>query len=543
MNLDWGFYYDSWLIDKIPDVIDIKIEEHPSGIVFNPPELEFYFGANPIYLYGEGKHLHEVLFCPDGIAIYPTFLGRPGFEFIDEVSFSAGFDGDIEKHVGYIGATDYMHSILDKLYGVSPSDFMYIKTPSSRLRYTTEVDISMQDTVWNSEAVFYDASDMANFGCKFYANMSVNDGESGIKNEINGEISDVNSPGAIILNPGLFYDAVFLKYSYIEAPSEIVDLIGATTFHLMFTTLPNFRYGTLFDFGATSNAIGPNYGFKLKIYSDHAMLYINDGNMNRFEILYNDEIDFRFPHRWKISREGDTISVSIDGDVYLIKKDTGIGAVLYNKNYKNYISGSYANKNINTPAGDIEELAIFNRMPDSDERDMNAFYNGSLPLLKRGGVNQSIVNNTPAILSYGLTYDKPTYVFIPNFFGGEFDKFYIKNWAGDVKVITDGEKLADYYITDMIPIKNKSIKLPLGYNIYNVITKNQEPLFSQDIPSKMPVLTKLTSDTHIPIKVKIKFKLPFFYSIPTTYNISINMKALSKFMVYSYRRFKTGEYI
>jgi len=74
MNLDWNFYFDSWLIDKIPDGFEIRIEEHPSGVSINPPELTCYFGANPIYLYGLGKLYHEVLMSPDGITVYPSFF-------------------------------------------------------------------------------------------------------------------------------------------------------------------------------------------------------------------------------------------------------------------------------------------------------------------------------------------------------------------------------------------------------------------------------------------------------------------------------------
>jgi hypothetical protein len=550
MNLDWGFYYDSWLIDKIPDVVNIKVEEHPEGIVFNPPELEFYFGANPIYLYGEGKLFHEVLFCPDGIVFYPSFLGRPGFEFVDEISFSIDFKEDehfdgtptVSHHIGYIDATRYIQLIMNKLYGVGNNEYVKVKTPSTRLRYVTNTDITLQDASWRSEAVFYDASDMAQNGCKFYTTMSVDEGDIGIRNEINGAMHEVVSPGAIVLKKGLFYSDVLLKYSYIEAPSEIVGLVGSDRFYMMFTTLPEFRFGTLFDFGSTNNATGPNYGFRLDINGSYATLYLNDGNLHIFDIPY-DDVDFNFSHRWLIGRGDGGLVVSIDGRTYLSADISDVGNVLYNPSFKNYISLIHSAPDASVQTGDIEELAIFNNMPDEEQYDLSSFYNGTLPMLKKGGVDEAILDNTPVMLSYSLTYDKPTYFFIPNFFGGEFDKFFIVNEAGEVKVITDGKALGDYYITDMIPIKDKSLKVPIGYQVYQVTTKNQEPLFFEDIPTKIPAITKLTSDTHIPIRGKIKFKLPFFYNIPTTYNMSLNMKALSKFIVYSFKKYKTEEHI
>ncbi|MCF6204323.1 MAG: LysR family transcriptional regulator, partial [Methylococcaceae bacterium] len=78
-ELKWGFYFDSWLIDKVPPGFEVKVIEDADGLRCVPESLTCYFGANPIYLNGLGKLWHEVLFSASGIAIYPMFLERPGF--------------------------------------------------------------------------------------------------------------------------------------------------------------------------------------------------------------------------------------------------------------------------------------------------------------------------------------------------------------------------------------------------------------------------------------------------------------------------------
>jgi len=141
VTLDWNFFFDDWLIDKVPDSYEITIEEHPNGLKINPPELTCYFGANPIYMYGEGKLLQEVIMSPAGFIVFPEFLQRPGFEFVEEGSFSVSFpekydfygNSVIDKHVGMVNAKKYLESIFLNVYGTT-TGYSGIKMPSTDLR-------------------------------------------------------------------------------------------------------------------------------------------------------------------------------------------------------------------------------------------------------------------------------------------------------------------------------------------------------------------------------------------------------------------------
>jgi hypothetical protein len=64
------------------------------------------------------------------------------------------------------------------------------------------------------------------------------------------------------------------------------------------------------------------------------------------------------------------------------------------------------------------------------------------------------------------------------------------------------------------------------------------------ISEEIPVLTKLTSDTHIPLRIHMDFVVPTgFYDKDIVYNIRIVLKSLHKFLWYSFKRYKTGEWV
>ncbi len=230
MDLDWDFYFDDWLIDKVPDGFEIRVESHPNGEIINPPELDIYFGANPRYLYGTGKLLHEVIMSPSGIAVFPSFLDRPGFEFVESISFSLGFNeskdfhgNDVqEKHVGLVDVTEYMKNVTQVLHGVADGEFFLPSTPSAAL-------VSLNED--NRNAIIADLSDQYVYPlgipspvtCYIYSTLSPNVGTGELDNIVPGATTylDAYAPGSVITTPGTHSNVVFTKYTYIRIHGSV----------------------------------------------------------------------------------------------------------------------------------------------------------------------------------------------------------------------------------------------------------------------------------------------------------------------------------
>ena len=365
MNLDWDFYFDDWLIDKIPDGMKITVEEDSDGILLNPPELTCYFGANPIYVYGKGKLFHEAMISPTGIAIYPEFLNRPGFEFVDEMSFHASFDEDIDysgenvqdHHVGYVNALTYMNNIARNIYGVEYGSYIEEQTPSSNLRIQTQEDYSLQQDEYKNYQIFTDIADMVANGCSMYLKMGAKQGDIGPYDYISESYLTATAPGALITYPGVYNDIIFLKYTYIDVPQSVADSISGDNFQILFSTVEGFREGVLFDFGSTNVSSGTNYGFRLDISTTGAFITMNDGNLNIYHLAF--DVAFRFSHKWSIVKNGSNLWIILDEGLVAMHTDIHAGGIIYEEERSNYISGRSADTLINTDAGDIEEVAFF----------------------------------------------------------------------------------------------------------------------------------------------------------------------------------------
>ncbi len=546
MNLDWDFYFDSWLIDKIPEGMEIKIEEHPRGININPPELICYFGANPIYMYGLGKLYHEVLMSPSGVAIYPEFLERPGFEFVDEITFKADFEkakdywGNdvVDQHVGYVNALEYMNNLVNKVYGVGEGEYFGTRTPSSKLRLLSMEDRDLLNESFENYQVFPDTQSLIDNGCVLYIHGDVRNDANGPLELISGNELIATAPGAFIVSPGTFSDVLFTKYTYVEIPSGYMDALTGDEFTILFGTTPDFRQGLVFDFGSTNKSTPPNYGFSLRLEASSATIVMNDGNLNIITFPY--AFDFRFAHRFAIVRSGGYISLIMDGDVIGVENVSTIGSILFDSTRKNFISAISATGGTNVSTGDFEEIAIFSGTIDDEIIDK--YYDDIVPIVKPGGINSILYENIPVSLSYDLTYTKPTNVFIPNFFGAKFDKFYLVDAGGVINII-GGNATSSSYLVDYEPIEHKSVLIKNGFRFHSVTTENYESNIDFGVGERIPVLTKLTSDVHIPLRIYMKFKIPEFHSNKITYNIRLVLKSLNKFLWYSYKKYKTGEFV
>ena len=161
-------------------------------------------------------------------------------------------------------------------------------------------------------------------------------------------------------------------------------------------------------------------------------------------------------------------------------------------------------------------------------------------MLKKGGANQLEQENIPSALSYDLTYSKPTDIFVPNHFHADFYKYYLKNMENVVTIAGfDGIGTNSSYRDDLEPFEDKSLLVPLGYNIDQVLST-----VDNELSEEVLVLTKLTSDTHIPLKLHMDFVIPKeFYNQDVVYNMRLVMRSLDKFLWYSFKKFKTGEFV
>ena len=546
MNLDWDFYFDSWLIDKIPDGMEIKIEEHPSGVTINPSELTCYFGANPIYMYGVGKLYHEVLVSPTGIAIYPEFLERPGFEFVEEITFKADFEKAkdywgkdvVDKHVGFINALEYMNLISKTLYGVEEDGYVGVGTPSSKLRKLRHEDYLLQQEAFDNYQVFDDAQAMRDAGCSLYLRMDAEHEKPGPYDLISGTYLQATAPGAIITSSATFSNVMFLKYTYIELPASSVAALSSNDFQILFGTAEEFRPGTLFDFGSTSNSTPPNYGFRVDMATTGITIFVGDGDNHIIEMPFL--VDFRFSHRFSIVRSGTNLIVVLDGEIAHAKTDVDFGNIVFDASRKNYISARAEDPARNVPGGDIEELAIFSSVLEDDT--IVKYYDNIVPLIKKGGLASISYADVPVSLSYDLTYAKPTEFFIPNFFKAKIDKFYLVDAQGIVNII-GGNASSSAYIDGYEPIEDKSVMIKKGFRFDNVTTFNFEENIDFAIGERIPVLTKLTSDVHIPLRIYMKFKIPSWHNRKIIYNIRLVLKSMQEFLWYSYKKYKTGEFV
>ena len=542
MNLDWNFYYDDWLIDKVPDGVKIKIVETADGLECRPKSLTCYFGANPIYLYGVGKLFHESLMSPTGIVIYPEFLSRPGFEWVNRETFNIRFTKPydfhgvevVTKHIGMVNATKYLQDISKTMYGIEPGSYANIQTPSSKVRKMSGVDLALMEAGVTSKQVFTGVPDLVQQGGVLYSRMHMENGATGPIDLVSGNEMTIVSPGAPILSPGIFTQVLFLKYSHIILPPSVSNMFATKAWTILFKTNQNFREGKIIDIGAaaTRTTHGVNVGFALEIFVDNITVLMNDGQLRMFQ--FRETIDYRFAHSFLLSSDGEYLSLSVDGVLIGSLSVSGVGKVLMPTSTEYYISKNVVSGHPSF-AGDIEELAMFTGNLSGDTID--SYFDGGKPLLKYGGASQLIEENIPAALSYGLTYVKPTDIYIPNNFHADFFKVYLKNAQDEILIagFEDGFENSSYR-DDLEPYEDKSIILPDGFHVHQVL--------AQELKEEIPVLTKLTSDVHIPLRIHMDFIVPnHFYKKDITFDMRLVLKSLDSFLWYSFQKFKTGEFV
>jgi hypothetical protein len=400
--------------------------------------------------------------------------------------------------------------------------------PSTDLRRLNQDDYQKIEYGIRRFEIYDTIDEMNDDGCKFYCTMGIDKDEDRLKDKSNNVDLTIVSPGAVIQSPGVFGSVVFLKYSYVILPSYIQnDILSQDSFQVFFTTEVDFRPGIVIDVGSTLYSDGINYGFRVDVNVDSVVVIANDGELRRFEFYH--QFDFRLPHRIMIYRYFDTFSVSVDGENLASYKILDIGNIIFNSGTIGYISYSeYESRNVHT--GDIEEVAMFS--PPMSEGNIKKYFSDNTPFVKRGGNELIEYENIPVSLSYDLTYNKPTRLITSNFFGAEFKKIYTVDKYNNIEELTVENGKIDK--------ENRSFIISNGFKIDNVSTLNEDNSGIEFVVGdKIPAITKLTSDTHVPIKIYMKFKIPDFWDKKNTYNIKLVLRPLSKMLRYSYERLKT----
>lgn len=568
MNLDWAFYYDSWLIDKVPNGLNIEVTETENGLVCVPDSLTCYFGANPIYLYGEGKLFHESLVSPRGIAIYPEFLDRPGFEWVDRKTFKVDFPEEldfngnvvVDLHAGHINATQFMKDVLLAMYGldcdgVESARYTTRHTPSTSTHVLTSSEYEEIAEDVSQFAIFTDENELRALftpnGVGLYVSMGETFTVSGetrvsiVTNLIDSclkfSTSDQIQWRAGLQRKVFSTNGMSVVNHNVWHPALTFTDVG---YCVLFRTLEYLREGTILSIGEENDYT--NGGFSIEIHLNQVIVHAGDvsksTDMTFYTFALNFNIDFRFPHTFAILFNKSTVDLVMDGDT--------IGSIPTVWDYGNFtilqqstpvsflIGASRLEDTVNS--GDIEELLIAPLpLPDGF---FEKYFNG-IPILYDGGLKEVLNTNTPPQLSYDLTYTTPTDVFIPNYLGEDFDKHYLKNHYGHVIIAGyDGNDVySSSYQEGLEPYEDKSLYIPLGYTIDNATMASTNVSVPE---TNIKVLTKLTSDVHIPLRIHMDFVVPEnFYKKDISFPMRLVVASLTKWLWYPFKKFKTGEFI
>ena len=531
MRLHWGFYNDSWLIDPIPETMPIRFEEHPNGWKINPSSIRFFFGANPEYVWGEGKLYHEVLFSDLGFIVMPFFYGRPGFEFVDSFKLSISENTDwlgkpstIYK-VGRADVTQMVKKQIEKFYDVAEDKYFKAGDLSSEL---VEADDATVKTQYQTqyEHIFDTPSDMINnLGCIWYSTFHP-DSNMNIIDLISNHTINVETPlDKVYFTQGIYENTLLLKDVRIditEPMSSIFNDKQCNEFFITFKAPANFRPGTLIDYGSDIKS-----GFRIDVLKEGVDVYVN-GNKYHFA----ENLSFISPNSFMVYfKTMNTLTVRINDKTIAVDINEDMPTVL--ESDKAYLS-SYSKSHKYVKTGDVEELGFFKHAPIESYIKSYMSFDTFLPF------SQPNSADTMPLLLDKFTYSAPASVFIPNSFQSKnstnkvipFEKIYIKDNNSNVNI-------ADYEAKPKLD--GSYLHMPKDNNVYGAIG-HPDPDFD-DHTEFCDMIKKISTDSHIPIQVDMKFKIPKWWTKDMHLNMDLRLVPINKMAWYAYKRYKTGEWV
>jgi len=566
MNLHWGFFYDSWLIDRVPSVLPLTIEETNNGWRINPAELTMYFGANPYYLYGEGKMYHEVLFCETGMFPMPFIYGRPGLEFISEMSVSLDSSRDWlgryvgEKMVGRVEVADFIKKYTEKFYGISEANPARIAGVSSEL---VDFDNASAKLAFapSFETAFDTVDELRNsFNPVMYLTMYLVENLY-TKEMMSGDKVKVITPfTTIYTKEGILKPTINLKNCKLDITKYAKKAFSedAEEITIFFKTNKYFLGGLVFDYSGTLLEGASNYGFRL--YLDRLGLKIvsNQGNKEPDTFQLPIDIDFRTPRAFVINiKYGKYIKVFISGDD------------VYKFNYKVFkpkfkdidndtcILSGFSKSKEYVQTGNFEEFGFATKMMSDDVLNSFLSFNQLLNIAELPEVPES---PTPVVDNLMYSLDKS--ILIPRgvdvkegIEGYEVDsitptidiakKVYLSNGN---KGIREAYLSAPFTHTASLPGREDKSK----YSLSELVIRPGEYVFGaygypdkafDDTTEFFKIVKKITSDTHIPMKIKFKFKVPKWVTRQTAGMMQLKLTSVEDIIWYHYKKFKTGEWL
>ena len=563
MLLDWGFYYDAWLIDKVPSTLPIEFEEHPNGFKINPEAITMYFGANPTYIYGEGKLYHEVLFADLGILPVPFVFGRPGLEFIDYIDYDLyeGFDwlGKDAQHkkVGRVKVDDMIKSFVKKVYGFDSEKTPKAESVSSELQKMDDASLKLAFTP-DFTPIFDTLDDFKNtLGVCGYIPMYPN--ESGLRDYLNGYYKIDTPYNVVYTKQGILKPVLDLNMSRINITPAAKQMFenADEKIYIFFKTTNHFNEGTVFDYSATYyyNEAGKiNTGFRLELKKNGIKITSNSGNKTPDEFFIPMDIDFKTPRAFVINMNFDKNIVihmnDQDDFIYKVK----IPKPVFNPDDECILSGeALSNKYVQT--GNFEEFGFCLK---GNNESFKKFLNFN-PFLQIADVKSN--TDTPIPIVEGLTYSAPKTIYIPKGMdytdADDYRTMTVSTTVAGLKQnIAEGE-LSKTNAADTIYLaKNKEVRkaiienendmfskihMDIGEYVYGSIGKPDVDYSGSTEYCKM--LKKITSDTHIPVKITIRFKMPDWWTKDMNINMQLRMLPIGELVWYNYKKFKTGEWL
>jgi len=534
MELNWGFFKDSWLIDPAPANIPITFEEHPTGFVINPQTVTLYFGANPTYVWGEGKLYHETIFANLGFVIMPFFYDRPGYEFIKKFSVTINEDTDwlgnpstIYK-VGRVNLKDMIKSHIKKFYGVGdladkitfkrgdPStDLVKADDDAIKALYTptlTPIYLSTDDLVSKTNVVWFS---------------TMHDRGDSIYEAVSRSYWNVETPfDKIYFQQGIYENVLVLKNARLDVTNQMSAACDDSDgFTVCFKLPAGFTEGTLIDYGYTDSS-----GFRIDVLPAGIDVYVNG---TKYHAAYN--LSFKQANAvWIYVRYGDGVYVHINKEsIYL--RDLNLLNINKTDNAPAYISGlSLTNRYVDT--GNVEELGIFKGEVDTDTM---LSYLSFDPMVPNNRTITTTDDDIPVIVN-DLTFSVPAAIMIPNTYVSStqnsktipFEKIYIGDTNSNIE---EGKYESE---SDLDGVK---IYIPENFNFYDALGHPDTGL--DDVTTNCFMIKKLSSDTHIPLKIYMEFQIPDWWTKDMILNMQLKLIPVDRMIWYHYKKFKTGDWL
>ena len=533
--LNWGFYWDKWLIDPLPATFQIDVKENTDPDNFtgkymtSPASIECYFGANPEYIYGEGKLQHEVYLSPSGVIVEGSYNDIINDNFINLESVTIRESDAVDffgksnnaKHFGEVNTVRYIEDIQKSLYKLEEGGYFNKNTINPRLRKATVEELTDSAVNPLDYQIYESISAMKSDGAEHYTDLNMVIGEAYLKDQM-GNLSLSSSQISIVSEyPVQYVRDGLLRYISL---SRTYLSLGCWSmwlnydFSVLFRTSALFQGGTVFSFGS----YGGMDAYSLTIDRDSVTI-LENGRSHTFIAI----VDWEQKQPVHFYVIGSTLRLQI-GNLLIATIEMIADRVASRTNI--YIG---ANRDKSGPSGisSISEFAVFSKTPNRDVLD--EFFSGDKQFLRSPSIPSYQTLNVKPIFPNELTYDDDNLFFIPNYMGQQIFKIYIKDSGDETTVITRAPA-EEYHDSDVIVVTNKSFNMPDNNRAYGMFSDD-------DLDERMIVLTKLTSDTHSPLKIVAPIEVPDWFEKGRKLMFNMNVRAIDKFITYTYKKYRDEE--